>query len=92
MKALVTIFGETTPVLLITPLWTGNDFPSGPKGSLEEFGRAIAKTARSFKSVHVVNGMELIPHDAAYFADGVHPNELGFLHYAINLIPHVNRI
>lgn len=28
---------------------------------------------------------QLVPHQAFYFADGTHPNELGFMHYATNL-------
>jgi hypothetical protein len=58
---------------------------------LIEFSEAISEAASGFENVTVVDGSTLVPHLPAMFADGTHPNDEGFLHYAINLHRKVGR-
>jgi lysophospholipase L1-like esterase len=37
------------------------------------------------QNLHLVEGLDLIPHDPKYFSDGVHPNDAGFAALAKNL-------
>ena len=72
-------------VFVLTPIWRQNGDETKPSGTLVEFSRAIATAATSFDRVTVVDGTTLVPHLPDLYADGVHPNDEGFLHYAINL-------
>lgn len=48
----------------------------------------IAETAQSL-GMNVIDGYRLIPGQQMYYTDRVHPNELGFLVYAMNLEKHI---
>ena len=75
------------PIFAITPLWRrdidGNT--QWPDFGLVE--RYIRQLANEVGGVHVVCGMELVPHDPAFFADRqLHPNDVGFERYAQGLL------
>ena len=73
-------------ICVISPLWC--HMATEPKGGgldLTAFGKMIREAVISTPGVHVVDGFSLVPHHAFYFVDGLHPNELGFMHYAVNL-------
>jgi len=49
--------------------------------------RAIIKTEAEKNNVRVIDGNPLVPHTAKFFnEDGVHPNDLGFMRYALRLM------
>ena len=49
--------------------------------------RAFIKTEAEKNDVRVIDGNPLVPHTAKFFnEDGVHPNDLGFLQYALRLM------
>ena len=49
--------------------------------------RALIKTEASKNNVRVIDGDPLVPHTTKFFnEDGVHPNDLGFLQYALQLM------
>ncbi len=75
----------TAAVYAITPLscpgkWKGTD-------NLEAYREAVRTLARERKDprLFVVEGPDLIPSEARYFADGLHPNDEGFRLMAENL-------
>ena len=86
---LTTLF-PGVPVYAITPLWRA-DLEAGAKcGALSEVATCISTACSQYPSITVVDGLELIPHDTAYFADGVlHPNAKGFEIMAESLLPHL---
>jgi lysophospholipase L1-like esterase len=85
---LTTLF-PGVPVYAITPLWRG-DLEAGAKcGALSDVAACIETACNKYPSITVVDGLELIPHDTSYFADGVlHPNAKGFEVMADNLLPY----
>lgn len=74
------------PITVVSPLW--RDTGGAPKGgglTLDAFGRVIREAVADLPGTTVVDGYDLVPPDARYFVDGIHPNELGFMHFAVNL-------
>ena len=48
--------------------------------------RTLIKTEATKNNVRVIDGDPLVPHTPKFFnEDGVHPNDLGFLQYALQL-------
>lgn len=72
-------------VALITPLWRKNWNEEKVIGNLRDFSKHIDNAAADYENVYLINGFELVPHDERFYADGLHPNELGFMHFAANL-------
>ncbi len=75
---------EGADVVVVTPIWrkTGQEVRAG--GNLTAFSRVIRDNASGL-GVRVVDGLGLVPHRPDLLPDGTHPNDEGFLHYAINL-------
>ena len=70
----------------ITPLWRTDALTLNNGLSFEALSDVIRKVCISYGSVSVIDGMTLVPHVTAYFRDErLHPNDLGFLHYGLNL-------
>lgn len=73
-------------ICVISPLWCHIAAESKGDGlDLAAFSKIIRETVVSTPGVHVVDGFSLVPHHPFYFVDGLHPNELGFMHCAVNL-------
>ncbi|HAA77858.1 TPA: hypothetical protein DCE37_22360 [Candidatus Latescibacteria bacterium] len=72
-------------IYLLTPLWRTNADEVKPGGNLIVFSGAIAEAAGSVSGVSVIDGTTLVPHREDLFVDGLHPNDEGFLHYAVGL-------
>lgn len=72
-------------VYVLSPIWRtiGDEVRAG--GNLWDFSQAILKVAQEFESVTCVDGLALMPHQEHLLPDGTHPNDEGFLHYALNL-------
>lgn len=83
LEKLIKIYPHT-PIFVQTPI-PRFDFESEEQkvrfSAVREF---IRNTVLSLE-LSVVDGFDLIPEHRWFFADGVHPNELGFLLYARNL-------
>ncbi len=73
------------PIVFVSPIWRADAHTLQVDGGLETFGLALCGAAEALQSVTAVNGYELVPHTTTCFTDGAHPNELGFMHYALNL-------
>jgi lysophospholipase L1-like esterase len=89
-ETLIGIYGNSIPVLCITPLWRG-DVPDGLP-TLTRFCKNVAKIAGRYANVTVVDGFRLVPHLPEYFRDNLHPNELGAEVYGRNLVEEIRRI
>lgn len=71
---------------VISPIWRTNGSKERGDGmNLAEFGRRIRQITSEFRNIRAVDGFTLVPNQERFFVDGAHPNELGFMHYAINL-------
>lgn len=83
LEKLKTIWPQAR-VALLTPLWRtcGGELREGR--TLCQFGAGLAAVAQD-AGVPVIDGLTLVPNGPLYFADGTHPTDLGFMHYATNL-------
>ncbi len=72
-------------VYVITPIWRDIGEEARTGGTLVAFSSAIAEAASRIDGVKVIDGATLVPHRSDLYVDGTHPNDEGFLHYAINL-------
>ncbi len=71
-------------IFVISPIWRTDFDRVFDTGTFDE-GRARVKTvAEEFGFIHI-DGLKLVPPNAEYFFDHVHPNEQGFSFYAENL-------
>lgn len=89
-ETLMKLYGNTIPVLCISPLWRGDKIEEAQ--ILERFCENVKKIAGSYKNVKVVDGFKLVPHLSEYFLDNLHPNCLGTETYGRNLVEEIRRI
>ena len=72
-------------IFAITPIWRTDLSEVTKLGAFPELAEVIFAQAQKF-NIHVVSGLEMVPHDKNYFADlFVHPNDTGFEHFYKNL-------
>ena len=76
------------PVLIITPIWHHEEELVKAAGSLADVRGIINRAASGFAQASVIDGAQLVPKLPHLFADGVHPTEEGFGHYAAELYRH----
>lgn len=75
-------------VFCISPIWRTDEDKNRAMGSFKECRDVIKDEIVSF-GFELVDGYELVPHDKRFFADHVHPNDLGFCMYARSLIAEI---
>jgi len=73
-------------IFAITPVWCSSEGEAKAVGYLSEIRKEIEQVVCNFNTVHVIDGLKMVPNMPEYFVDGVHPNELGFMHYSVNLL------
>lgn len=83
-RLLDTVAGSAD-VYVLTPIWRAIGNEVKPGGTLVEFSATIAESASKFTKINVADGTTLVPHRPDLLPDGTHPNDEGFLHYALNL-------
>jgi len=81
---LVTGAYEGKKIYGITPIWRYDPWEK-TMGSFDEC-IAVLREEYEKRGIFVIDGLKLVPHDKAFFADALHPNALGFSLYAQNLI------
>ena len=77
-----------TPLLVVTPLWVADTWIRAPKYPLADYREALreAVEASGDRNAKVIDGLELIDHDAKLFDPvQVHPNDAGFAQMAERL-------
>ncbi|MBP5289346.1 MAG: hypothetical protein J6Z79_05685 [Clostridia bacterium] len=60
--------------------------------TLPEARRRIREKCESIPQVTVIDGETFVPWDDAMYVDGLHPNDLGHTHYAMNLIRELKKL
>jgi len=81
-----------TPIFLITPLWSTEPFPTTLGLHLEDYRQVLREITADAKdsNLHIIEGGDLIPSDARFFTDGVHPNDDGFRSLTEKLAPRLH--
>lgn len=75
------------PVFVILPIWRKDHDRETGCGRFEEAREFIRQTAEQYPEVHIIDGLELMAHDAALTSDGyLHPNDEGFMQMGRSLI------
>ena len=69
----------------ITPIWRMDENQPREMGTFKECCDCIKKLARELK-VEVIDGDKLLPQFPTFMADTLHPNNLGFSVYALNVL------
>jgi hypothetical protein len=82
------IYGHV-PIISITPLWKNRDTDYV---RFDWCRSVIARECAKYENIKVVDGFDLVPQSDDFFADGVHPNELGSLTLAKNLLEKMEKI
>ena len=75
---------KSAKVYVLTPIWRAIGEEVKPGGTLPEFSQAIASAASAVSGITVLDGPAMVPHRLDIIPDGTHPNDEGFLHYALN--------
>ena len=74
------------PIYYISPLWRADGDLLRKTGTLDDCRKIMIDQCSAHGFTHI-DGYRLVPHSPIYFGDGyLHPNDLGFSHYAENLI------
>ncbi|MBR3837351.1 MAG: SGNH/GDSL hydrolase family protein [Clostridia bacterium] len=82
-----------TPVFMIAPIWRKAMHVKKPFGTFETVCISMREFAASYPNVSVIDGIDFVPHDEAFFGDLVlHPNDKGFGHYYENLSKQVKAL
>ncbi len=89
-ETLIGIYGEAIPILVITPLWRGDNLEGVP--TLEKFCATIREIVGKYKNIKVVDGFKMVPHLEEYYLDNLHPNGLGTEVYGRNLVEEIRRL
>jgi lysophospholipase L1-like esterase len=76
---------ERTRIAVVSPLWRATGSQKKHGFDLLDFSRVILEEAAQLSGAVAVDGLTLVPNQPWYFSDGTHPNDAGFLHYAVNL-------
>lgn len=78
------------PIVVLSPIWRSDMNDTDKKtGAFTDIHRTLAQICESMPNVQFIDGFSLVPNHAHYFADGLHPTDEGFLHYALNLIKQI---
>jgi lysophospholipase L1-like esterase len=73
-------------IFILSPIWRKDLRETKAAGTFHSLGQTIAHICASHPSIRFVDGMRLVPHQERFFGDGpVHPNDEGFVHFALNL-------
>lgn len=82
-----------TPILGILPVWRADFAKPRPSGSFDEMRARLAQIELSFPNVCVLDGMDAVPHNRSFYGDlRVHPNDMGFAHYAMAVIREIEKM
>ncbi len=78
-------------IIDILPIWRA-DADNGYPFKFAELSVLMREVLREFKTVEVIDGLTLVPHVPALFADrSLHPNETGFEFYADGIFNYLSQ-
>ncbi|WNQ13583.1 SGNH/GDSL hydrolase family protein [Paenibacillus aurantius] len=78
------------PVVVISPIWRSDLTDPKPAGAFTDIHRTLERISER-ENVRYLDGLALTPHHNDYFADGLHPNDLGFMHMTLELLKRLPR-
>ncbi len=76
---------HTVPTFILLPVWRADEMQSMKRGNLQNIRENIARVAAFYPNMKVLDCQDMIPHEEAFYTDGLHPNSEGFLHFGNNL-------
>ena len=76
-------------IYAITPIWTNL---ADRQENLEASRTVLKEVCRNYENIRTIDGENMVPADASYFTDGIHPNTKGAAIYAENLIADVQEL
>ncbi len=80
-------------IFAITPIWRKDIQKDKKFGAFTEMEALICDTAKEYKNISVIRGLDLVPHSEDYFGDlCLHPNDEGFEHYYNNLLMKIEEL
>jgi len=78
---------------LILPIWRSDAEERHAEMTFAQHREVIREAASRYPFINIIDGYDLVPHTEAYFGDPsdlkVHPNDEGFLRYALRLLKHM---
>ena len=84
---------DRTPVIVLLPALRKIAEKEKPLGTLRDVSARIAESASAYPNFHVVDCIDMIPHDPEMFFDHtLHPNDEGMGHLARGLEPEIRKI
>ncbi len=80
-------------IFALAPVWRGNyDTKLTSIGAFSNVAEHLKSIADALPNVIFIDCFDFIPHDEAnYMPDVLHPNDLGFMHYANNLYAEIKK-
>ena len=72
-------------IFVVSPIWRMDEETPRAAGKFSDCQRAIKETAKRC-DLEIIDGEKLVPPQAKLMADDLHPNDLGFTLYALNLL------
>lgn len=73
-------------LLVITPIWRADWEKADRSVPFTDLAKILGEAAACHPKAHVINGLDIYPHDKAYFPDNyLHPGDEGFRRYAAGL-------
>lgn len=86
MKKLNELYGDSK-IYIITPTWRSDIKKDKPLFPFEQLYSVICDCCSAYPKFTLIDGRTLVPNMPSYFGDKfVHPNDLGFMHMAMNLL------
>lgn len=76
---------ERTKIAVLSPLWRAVGLERKHGATPLDFSRVILEEVGRLPGILAIDGLTLVPNQPWYFPDGTHPNDCGFMHYAVNL-------
>ena len=91
---LLSLYKNTERIYAIIPIWLGHEDEVRLGMNFRQHREAIAEAISRYPSVKTVDGYKLVPKMPEFFGDPggrcVHPNDEGFLHYALALMKFID--
>ena len=79
-------------IFALAPIWRGNADRSTRVGEFSYIAEKLASISEGILNMRVINCIDFVPHSAEMFVpDVLHPNDLGFSHYAENAIAAIKK-
>lgn len=89
IEKLTRIFPESR-IFVLSPIWRKDLQEPKDSGTFHSLGQTIGQICASHPSIRFIDGMGLVPPQERFFGDGtLHPNDEGFVHFALNLAHHL---